>query len=62
MPRATVSLNIQKQTAQASIKNKIEKIHKLFVVYNTIRTQNDGGRAVSMAMLPPLPTKPVIMP
>ena len=35
-PRARVSLHIQKQKPQASIKNKIVKIHKLFDVYNAI--------------------------
>ena len=31
------------------MKNEIEKIHKLFDVYNTIH-KDDGGRAVAMAM------------
>ena len=36
MPRARVSLHIQKPKPQANIKNKIGKIHKLFDVYNAI--------------------------
>ena len=35
-PRAGVCLHIQKQKPQASLKNQIEKFHKLFDVYNTI--------------------------
>ena len=34
--RARVSLHIQKPKPQASIKKKIEKIHKLFDVYHAI--------------------------
>ena len=34
--RARVSLHIQNEKPQARIKNKIEKIHKLFDVYNAI--------------------------
>ena len=48
---ARVSLHIQKPMPQASVKNKIEKIHTLFDVYNAIH--KSGGRAVAMAMLPP---------
>ena len=33
---ARVCLHIQKPKPQASIKNKIDKFHKLFDVYNTI--------------------------
>ena len=36
MPRARVSLHIKKPKPRASMKNKIEKIHDLFDVYNTI--------------------------
>ena len=56
-PRARVCLHIQKPKPQATVKNKIEKIHKLFHVYNTIHKQW-WGRAVAMAMLLPPPTKP----
>ena len=35
-PRARVCLRIQKPKPQASIKNKIDKFHKLADVYNTI--------------------------
>ena len=34
--RARVNLHIQKPKPQASLKNKLEKFQKLFVVYNTI--------------------------
>ena len=36
IPRARVSLHIQKPKTEATIKNKIEKTNKLFDVYNTI--------------------------
>ena len=31
-------------------------------MFTTQYTQNDGGRAVAMAMLPPPPTKPITLP
>ena len=34
--RARVCLHIQKPKPQATIKNEIKKIHKLFDVYNTM--------------------------
>ena len=58
--RGRVCLHIQKPKPQASIKNKIDKFHKLFDVYNTI-LNDDGGRAVAIAMLPPSPTKPITL-
>ena len=60
MPRAGISLHIQKPKPQTSLKNKIEKIHILFNVYNTYII-DDGSRAVAVAMLPP-PTKPITLP
>ena len=60
-PMASVCLHIQKPKPQATIKNEIEKIHKLIDV--TIQyTNDDGGRAFAMAMLPPPPTKPITLP
>ena len=59
-PFARVGLHIQKPKPQASIINKIEKIHKLLDVYNAIHKK--WGRAVAMAMLPLPPTKPSILP
>ena len=53
-----VNIHIQKSKPQAIMKNKIEKIHKLFDVYNTIH-KDDGGRAVAISMLPMQPTKPI---
>ena len=41
--RARVCLHIQKPKSQATIKNEIVKIHKLFDVYNTINTQTMMG-------------------
>ena len=41
--RARVSLHIQKPKHQASIKNKIKKIHKLFDVYNAINKRWGQG-------------------
>ena len=61
MPWARVSLHIQKPKPKASIKNKIEKIHKLFDVHNTIHKRT-GYMAVAMAMLPPRPTEPIALP
>ena len=40
--RVRVSLHIQKLKPQAAIKNKIEKIHKLFDVYNTQKMMGIG--------------------
>ena len=31
-------------------------------MFTTQYTQNDGGRAVAMAMSPPPPTKPITLP
>ena len=42
-PLARVSLQIQKPKPQASIKNKIEKIHKLFDAYNAIHKRWGWG-------------------
>ena len=56
-----VCLHIQKPKPQASIKNKIDKVNKLFDVYNTIH-KRWWGRAVAMAMLPPPPTKLITLP
>ena len=42
-PRARVSLHIEKPKPQASIKNKIEKILKLFDVYNAIHKRFGKG-------------------
>ena len=51
MLQARVSLHIQKLKPQASIKNMIVKIHKLFDVYSTIKcAKDDGGRAVATAV------------
>ena len=57
---AKVSLHIQKPKPQASIKNKVEKIHKLFDV--TMQYTKNWGREVAMAMLPPPLTKPITLP
>ena len=57
-PRTRVSLHIQKLKLQASIKIKIEKIHKLMF---TIQYRKDGGRAVAVAMLPLSLTKPITL-
>ena len=35
-PRARIRLHIQRPKPQASIKNKIGKLYKLFDIYNTI--------------------------
>ena len=59
-PRAKINLHIQKPQPQVSIKNKTEKIHKLFDVYNTMNKRY--GKAVAMAMLPLPPTKLITLP
>ena len=51
MPLARVSFHIQKPKPHSSIKNKLNKIHNQFYVYNTIHKIR--GRAVAMAILPP---------
>ena len=43
-PRTRVSLHIQKPKPQASIENKIEKIHKLFGVYNNTQKMMGVGK------------------
>ena len=58
-PLARVSHHVQKQKPQASVENKIKKLHKLSDVYNTIHKKNDWGRAIAMLMLPPPPTQPI---
>ena len=60
-PLARDCLHIQKPKPEATIKNEIEKIHKLLDVYIQY-TNDDGGRAAAMTMLPPLPTKPITLP
>ena len=59
-PQARVSLHIQNPKPRVRIKNRIEKIHKLFDV--TMEYTKDWGRVVAMAMLPPPPTKPITLP
>ena len=49
---ARVSLHIQKPKPQASMKNKIEKIYKLFDVYNlTMKFINEKHIAISIIVL-----------
>ena len=61
MPWARVCLNIQKPKPQATIKNEIENIY-ILLMFTIQYTNDDGGRAVTMAMFPSPPTKPIALP
>ena len=61
MTRARVCLHIQKQKPQTAIKNEIEKTIN-YLMFTIQCTNDDGGRAVAMAMLPQSPTKPITLP
>ena len=61
MTRARVCLHIEKPKHQATIKKMSQRKSINYMMFTIQYTNDDGGRVVAMAMLPPPPTKPITL-
>ena len=50
------------ETEASGNHKKLDKENTNYLMFTTQCTNDEGGRAVAMAMLPPAPTKPITLP